>query len=154
MYSILRQHGVFLLTLLRRQDLTIRLVVWSVILGITLRLTYWGGLVSLVSFGVLHNDDPAAVVGPVISFGCPEPGVLALSFLVVSVLTPIVEEVLNRGLILQTLLHHRKLFAVVLSSALFAIMHHPQAILVAFLVGLFLAVQVCIVIVILCAFIQ
>ena len=142
MLPILRQHGAFLLTLLRRQDLTMRLVVWSVILGITLRLTYWGGLVSLVSFGVLHNSDPAAVVGPVISFACPEPGVLALSFLVVSFLTPIVEEVLNRGLILQTLLHHRKLYAVVLSSTLFAIVHHPQAIFVSFLIGLFLAGQV------------
>ena len=142
MLPILRQHGAFLLTLLRRQDLTMRLVVWSVILGITLRLTYWGGLVSLVSFGVLHNSDPAAVVGPVISFACPEPGGLALSLLVVSFLTPIVEEVLNRGLILHTLLHHPKLYAVVLSSTLFAIMHHPQAIFVAFLIGLFLAVQV------------
>ena len=142
MFPILRRHGPYLLTLLRRQDLTIRLVIWSVILGVTLRLTYWAGLIALVYFGVLHNGDPAAVIGPVISFACPEPGVLALSFLVVSFLTPIVEEILNRGLILRTLIQRGKLFAVMLSSALFAVMHHPQAFFVAFLIGLFLAVQV------------
>ena len=51
MYPILRQHGPFLLSLLRRQDLTFRLITISVLLGFTLRMTYWGGLISLVSFG-------------------------------------------------------------------------------------------------------
>ena len=43
MFPILRRHGPYLLTLLRRQDLTIRLVIWSVILGVTLRLTVQQG---------------------------------------------------------------------------------------------------------------
>jgi len=141
MYPILRQHGQFLLSLLRRQDLTLRLFVLSFLLGITLRMTYWGGLISLISFGVLRNSDPDAVVGPTFSFGCPDPNVLALSFLVVSFLIPVIEEVVNRGLILQSLLHRRKVLAVVLSSVLFAIMHAPQAMILAFFVGLFLAVQ-------------
>lgn len=141
MYPILRQHGCYLMSLLRREDLTIRLAVLSILLGVTLRLSYWGGLISLVSFGVLRNSDPDAVVGPVISIACPEPQVLALSFLVVSFLIPITEEVINRGLILQSLMHRGKALAVLLSSALFAVMHDPQAIMITFLVGLFLAVQ-------------
>ncbi len=141
MYPILRQHGQFLLSLLRRQDLTLRLVLLSALLGISLRMTYWGGLVSLASFGVLRNSDPDAVVGPLISFGCPEPNVLALSFLVVSFLIPVIEEVINRGLILHSLLHRGKILAIVLSSGLFAVMHAPQAIALAFLAGLFLGVQ-------------
>ena len=141
MYPILRQHGRYLRSLLRRQDLTIRLIVLSVLLGITLKMIYWGGLISLISFGVIRNSDLNAVAGPAISFGCPEPSVLALSFLVVSLLIPLIEEIINRGLILQSLLHRGKILAVVLSSALFAIMHDPQAIVLSFLVGLFLAVQ-------------
>ncbi len=141
MYPILRHHGPFLLSLLRRHDLTVRLVVFSVMLGITLRLTYWGGLISLISFGALRNSDPDAIVGPVVYFGCPEPSVLALSFLVVSFLIPVIEEVINRGLILQTLIQRGKLLAIVLSAALFAIMHNPQAIAVAFTGGLILAVH-------------
>jgi len=141
MYPILRGHGSYLRSLLRRQDLTIRLIAASVLLGFTLRMSFWGGLISFVSFGVLRNTDPNAVVGPVISFGCPDPGILALSFVVVSLLIPVTEEIIHRGLILQSLLHRGKILAIVLSSALFAIAHDPQAITVAFLGGLFLGVQ-------------
>ncbi len=141
MYSILRRNGSYLRSLLRRQDLTIRLSAASVLLGFTLRMSYWSGLISFVSFGVLRNTDPNAVVGPAISFGCPDPGILALSLVVVSFLIPVTEEIIHRGLILQSLLHRGKILAIVLSSALFAIAHDPQAIAVAFLGGLFLGVQ-------------
>ena len=142
MYPILRQHWQYLLSLLRRQDLTPRLIVLSVLLGITLKMTYWGGLISLVSFGAIRNSDPDAVVGPEISFGCPEPMVLGLSMLVAAFLIPIVEEVINRGLILNSLSHRGKIRAVLVSSVLFAIMHAPQAMLLAFFAGIFLAVQI------------
>ena len=141
MYPILRKHWQYLLSLLQRQDLTLRLVILSVLLGITLKMTYWGGLISLVSFGAIRNSDPDAVVGPEISFGCPEPMVLALSILVVAFLIPIVEEFINRGLILNSLLHRGKIRAVLASSVLFAILHLPQAMVLAFIVGIFLAVQ-------------
>ena len=141
MYPILCRHGSYLCSLLRRQDLTIRLIATSVLLGFALRMSYWGGLISFVSFGVLQNTDSNAVVGPAISFGCPGPGILALSFVVVSFLIPVTEEIIHRGLILQSLLHRGRVLAIVLSSALFAIAHDPQAISVAFLGGLFLGVQ-------------
>lgn len=141
MYPILCRHGSYLRSLLRRQDLTVRLIATSVLLGFALRMSFWGGLISFVSFGVLRNTDPNAVAGPVISFGCPHPGILALSFVVVSFLIPVTEEIIHRGLILQSLLHRGKILAIVLSSALFAIAHDPQAIAVAFIGGLFLAVQ-------------
>ena len=141
MYPILRRHGSYLRALLRRQDLTIRLIATSVVLGFTLRMSFWGGLISFISVGVLRNTDSNAVVGPVISFGCPDPGILALSFVVVSFLIPVTEEIIHRGLILQSLLHRGKILAIVLSSALFAIAHDPQAIAVAFVGGLFLGVQ-------------
>ena len=141
MYPILQRHGRYLLSLLRRQDLTLRLIVLSVLLGLALRITFWGGLISLVSFGVLHNSDPDAVIGPVITFGCLNPQVLVLGILVVVFLTPIIEETINRGLILQSLIHRGKMPAIAVSSFLFAIAHDPQAMLLAFLVGLFLAAQ-------------
>ncbi len=141
MYPILRRNGSYLRSLLRRQDLTVRLIATSVLLGFALRMSFWGGLISFVSFGVLRNTDPNAVVGPVISFGCPDPGILVLSFVVVSFLIPVTEEIIHRGLILQSLLHRGKILAIVPSSALFAIAHDPQAITLAFLGGLFLGLQ-------------
>ncbi len=141
MYPILRRHGSYLRSLLRRQDLTLRLIAFAVLLGFTLRVSYWGGLISFVSFGVLRNTDPNAVVGPAIAFGCPDPGILALSFIVAAFFIPVTEEIIHRGLILQSLLHRGKILAIVLSSALFAIAHDPQAIVVAFVGGLFIGVQ-------------
>ncbi len=141
MYPILRRHGSYLRALLRRQDLTIRLIATSVLLGFALRMTFWGGLISFASFGILQNADPRAIVGPRISIGCPDADVLALSFLVMSFFVPVIEETINRGLILQSLLRGGRLFALLLSSVLFALMHDPQAIAVAFLGGLFLGVQ-------------
>lgn len=141
MYPVLRQHWPFLRSLLRRQDLTVRVIALSILFGFSLRMSFWGGLISFTSFGVLRNPDPDAIVGPVVSFGCPDAGVLALSFLVASFLIPVTEEVINRGLILQSLLHRGRILAVVLTSVLFAVMHNPQTIILAFFVGLFLSVQ-------------
>ncbi len=141
MYPILRRHGSYLRALLRRQDLTVRLIAASVLLGFALRMTFWGGLISFVSFGILQNADPSAIVGLRISIGCPDADVLALSFLVMSFLVPMIEETINRGLILQSLLRRGRLFALLLSSVFFALMHDPQAIAVAFLMGLFLGTQ-------------
>ena len=141
MFPILRRHGSYLRSLLHRQDLTIRLIATSVLLGFALRISFWGGLISFASFGILQNANPSAIVGPRISIGCPDAAVLALSFLVMSFLVPMIEETINRGLILQSMLHRGRLFSLVLSSVLFALMHDPQAITVAFLGGLFLGVQ-------------
>jgi membrane protease YdiL (CAAX protease family) len=141
MYPVLRQHKAFLLSLMRRRDVTIRLVAISILLGLTLRLSFWGGLISFTSFGILRSSDPTSIVGPVVSFGCPEPGILALSFLVTSFLIPVTEEAVNRGLILPSLLKRGRIVAVIVSSVLFAVMHDPQAILIAFLIGLCLGMQ-------------
>lgn len=141
LYPVLRDSAVFLLSLLRHQDLTLRLIAISVLLGITLRLSFWGGVISLVSFGILRSPDPTAVVGPDVFFACPGPGVLAMTLLTMSVLVPITEEVINRGLILQSLLHQGKTMAIILTSALFAIVHDPHSIIIAFIGGLFLAVH-------------
>jgi membrane protease YdiL (CAAX protease family) len=54
-------------------------------------------------------------------------------------LTPIIEEAINRGLLLYSLLNNGRLFAIILSSVLFAIMHSPGSIATAFVGGLFFA---------------
>lgn len=141
MYPVLSEFRPFLRSLLRRRDLTIRLFAFSMLLGFTLRTSFWGGLISLTSFGILRNPDPAAVIGPTISFGCPEPEVLLLSLFVMSILVPVTEEVINRGLILPSLFRRGKTVAVVASSALFAVAHAPQAILASFVGGIFIGVQ-------------
>jgi membrane protease YdiL (CAAX protease family) len=56
-------------------------------------------------------------------------------------LTPFVEELLNRGIILRGLIKHGKVLAILLSSLIFGVFHAPQNILIASTVAIFLAIQ-------------
>lgn len=141
MFPVLRQSAPALLNSLCRSDLTLRLILASVLLGFALRTSYWGILLSFVSFGFLQSSDPSVSGNPQIVFGCPTAGVLALSFFVMALLVPVIEEVINRGLILQNLLGRGRLFAVAVSSVLFAVLHDPESMTPAFCVGLFLGIQ-------------
>jgi membrane protease YdiL (CAAX protease family) len=131
-----------LFDLLRPTDLTFRVVILSITLGFVLRATRWAVLTILIATGIVRNDDPGAVVGPVLGFQCPEFPTLLLSFLVMSFLVPAVEEIVNRGFILHALLPRGKLLSVLVSSLLFATMHEPGTYITAFFVGLFFAAQV------------
>lgn len=131
-----------LLTLFRPASLTFRVVVLSALLGITLRVTRWSVLTLLIAFGFVRNNDSDAVMGPILGFVCPSWQQLLLGFTVMSVLVPIVEEIVNRGFILHALLPRGKPLAVIVSAFLFALMHDPGTYLTAFIIGIFFAIQV------------
>jgi membrane protease YdiL (CAAX protease family) len=137
----LRQCKGPLLGLLRPGDLTARLIVLSVSLGLLLRMTYFAFLTLLMRAGVVVNDDTTALAGPVFGFGCPPLTVLAFSVAIMSFAVPIVEEVVNRGLLLHTMLDRGRFPAVIISAFLFAAMHKPASYVIAFSIGVLLAVQ-------------
>jgi membrane protease YdiL (CAAX protease family) len=137
----LRQHKDALLGLLRVSHLTFRVAAFSIVLGLLMRLTYWALLTVLMWTGLVGNDDPDAIVGPILGFGCPPLPVLMFSLVTMSLLVPIVEEVVNRGLLLHALLNRGTIAAVIISALLFTLMHKPGSYAVAFTIGLFLAVQ-------------
>jgi membrane protease YdiL (CAAX protease family) len=57
------------------------------------------------------------------------------------ILTPLIEEVISRGLILRSLLHHGRTFAVVVSAVLFALLHVYDSVPFAFVFGVIAAIQ-------------
>ncbi|MGH8221704.1 MAG: lysostaphin resistance A-like protein [Woeseiaceae bacterium] len=136
---LLRVHGKWLLHKFALAGLTWRVVFIGAALGITLRLGFWGGLIAGGSFGLLTNDSPNAVVGPTLSWDCPPRAQILLAIAMSVVTIPVIEEVINRGFLLEGLKSRGRLVAIVGSSALFAVFHNPQAILLAFCVGIFLA---------------
>lgn len=125
--------------LLRRQ-LTVRVVVAALLLGISLRLAHRGALIAGVGFGFVRNPDPAALAGPLIAFDCPPLQIAALNLFVMALLTPVVEETINRGWFLSWFLRYGRLVAITVSSLLFAAVHRPDAIPAAFAGGIFLGV--------------
>jgi membrane protease YdiL (CAAX protease family) len=141
LYPYLRQHRDTLVGLLRPAQLSARLCCLSLLLGVLMRVTYMAILTVLMWAGFVRNDDPDAIAGPIIGFGCPPLLVLSLSLFVVSFLVPFVEEVINRGLLLHALLPRGVVTSVVVSAGLFAAMHEPGTYPGAFVSGLFFGVQ-------------
>ncbi|HEX2138166.1 MAG TPA: CPBP family intramembrane glutamic endopeptidase [Woeseiaceae bacterium] len=140
-FPYLKQCNVQLLGLFRRSGLTWQVVVLSLLLGLTLRITRWSVLTVLMWTGLVANEDPHAVAGPLIGFHCPSPPVLILSLGVMSLLVPMIEEVVNRGFILHALLPRGVALSVTLSAVLFALTHPPAGYAAAFVAGVLLSIR-------------
>jgi membrane protease YdiL (CAAX protease family) len=139
-FPVLKKHGHLVLDLFRLRDLSPRVIGIGIVLGITMRCAFWGGLIAMTSFGIWIGDVELPAIGPYFSWHCPQPWPMALGIVVAVLLIPPIEEMINRGLFLHRLLHRGKPFAVLLSSVLFAVYHDPQTIYIAFPIGIFLAV--------------
>jgi membrane protease YdiL (CAAX protease family) len=141
MYPYLKRGRRVLLDLLRPADLTARVVVLSILLGLILRITYWSFLTLLLWIGVIRASGPDYLIEPVLDFECPPLPVLFLSIGVMAVLVPLIEEIIYRAFILHALLPRGTIMAVLVSAALFAVLHRSSGYLVAFCGGIFFAVQ-------------
>lgn len=139
MYPILKQHRKFLAARFSPRNLSYRAVVIAILIGVLLRIASWGQLIAFASFGVYRNSDPNAIVGPLFSFNCLPLETLLLHILVMSLIIPVIEETINRGFLLYTFLNINRVFAILLSSVLFAVFHLTQSIIIAFVAGIFLA---------------
>jgi membrane protease YdiL (CAAX protease family) len=116
-----------------------RLIAYSVLCGLILRITHRAGLTAGVAFGWLYSSDFPTAAAAQFWFSCPPPQALALAMLVRVVLTPVLEEFIHRGFIFHALLPRGNALAIILSAAFFGVMHNPQTIIIAFLIGLLLA---------------
>lgn len=141
LFPVWRQEYPRILSLFKREDLRLRLILNAVAVGCLLRLASWSQLVASVSFGWNLNTDPNAIVGPVFSFRCPEPQTMALGILVMVILVPLVEEIVNRGLIQSWLAHRGALFSIGVSALIFMLPHRPSSWLFAFCAGLVVGIQ-------------
>ena len=138
---IWRQHGAFIATLFERQGLSLRLVLRALAIGCLLRLAAWSELIAGVSLGWYRNADPTAIVGPLFRFDCPAPQALALGFIVMVVLVPLVEETIHRGLIQTWLYKHGAVIAIGASALTFMLAHKPASWAFVFVAGVVLGVQ-------------
>lgn len=141
MFPYLRRCRDSLRQLFARHLLTLRVVVCSVALGLTLRLLWWASTTFLIGVGLFRAGDPNAPVGPVIGFECPQLSVLAFSLIVMAAVVPITEEIVHRGFILYGALPYGRKAAVIGSAVVFASMHVAGSYAATFVAGLVLAVQ-------------
>lgn len=106
---------------------SLRSCLYAVLVGVLLRLVHWAQLVAGVATGFYGDVDSSGPLQPMFSFACPAIGVLLLGIFVMSVVTPLVEEFVHRGLI-QSALHDKgPLLAIVTSALLFMVFHRPSS---------------------------
>ena len=141
MFPILRSNWNSLMRLLSPKRLNLHLILVAIAIGLLARIFYWSKLVFTVSTGLVTNDDTAAIVGPDFSWSCPPLSVFLLGLLVWIVITPVIEEIVHRGLIQSSLMHRGYWTAVLLSSFIFTAFHVPASAPVAFLFGVVFGVQ-------------
>ncbi len=141
MAPILRENWPVLRSLFRFKNLTARLIFASIALGVVLRLAQWGGKITITNFRSVTTPDPDAIIGPLFVFNCPPASTLALTILVSVFLTPVLEEIVHRGFLLQPFLRRGRVVAIIGSAIIFGLFHIPQTIPSATIIGLFLAVQ-------------
>lgn len=138
---VLFRHRSFLTQRLQRSALSIRLVLAAAALGLLARIAWWAQLVARISFGIVVNDDPQALAGPVFAWNCPPLPALFLGLFVMAFLIPIMEETLHRGLLLSAFAHRGALPAILISSLIFTVYHPPSSYGFVFLMGILLGIQ-------------
>jgi membrane protease YdiL (CAAX protease family) len=131
----------FLSAQFRRKDVTLTLVLAAIAIGVLVRLCWWAHLIAGVSLGVYQSDDPAALVGPTFSFQCDSPAIVALGFLALAVLTPVIEEIVHRAYILTALRRRGFLLAILVSALIFAVFHRQSSWAFALFAGIIFGVQ-------------
>ncbi len=130
MWPIRRQQSTHLRHVFRCEALTWGVVACGVLAGALLQVAWWTRAVMLREVGVTP-----------IRLDCTDASQLLLGVVVMVVITPLIEEVVNRGLLTSALLHYGTWPAVLVSAALFAVMHSPSGAAFAFFAGLLLALQ-------------
>lgn len=127
---------LFLINQFRRIDLTRRLILQALAVGLLLRLFWWSQLVAGVALGVYESAASNALVGPTLDFRCPSPDKFVLGFLVTVVLMPIIEELVHRAFILSYFRPRGPLVAILVSAVTFAVLHKSTSWPFAFFAGL------------------
>jgi membrane protease YdiL (CAAX protease family) len=125
----------------RRPASWTRMFLASVTLGVALWL---GQMLALLGYSIVEWEDQhqfSDSTSPTYMFACDNPMILVLAIPVMSFFTPVVEEVINRGLILHSLLPRGRTIAILSSAVLFAVLHRFETIPFAAVFGIFTATQ-------------
>ena len=138
---VLYRDRSFLNQQFRREQLSPYLALNAILVGLLLRLVSWASLIAGISFGFYQNADPLAVKGPQFAFQCASIHVVALGFLVMTVMVPVVEEVAHRAYVQSALRRRGPIIAVSLSAMIFAVFHPPASWPFTFFAGLVFGIQ-------------
>ena len=138
---VLHKDRAFIGQQFRLTGLSLGTVFVAIAIGVLARAMWWSQLFAGISFGIYRNSDPSAIAGPTFTINCPAPVVVALGFLVMAIMVPIIEEVTHRAYVQTAFRHRGPIVAICLSALVFAILHRFSGWPFAFFAGLIFGVQ-------------
>lgn len=141
LWPMLRQSQPVIASLFPRSPAWPRLLLLSIAIGLSLYLANWG--FALIRTAIISDSvqPDRAFMERGVQLICPDLRLIFLALVTMSVATPVIEEVINRGLILDALLKRHTLLPLTRSAALFAMLHRPEVMAAAFVFGLVMAMQ-------------
>lgn len=139
MYPILRDNRRSLAAMLVTSSITARMVCYAVAIACALRLAFASTELLTYAVGLQQFRPAHFLLDSLPRFQCPELPALALAIVVLVILTPLLEEIIHRGIILRLLLQRSRWPAIIMSSILFGVFHNPRMILPATIIGVFFA---------------
>lgn len=140
-WVIVRDHKTFLSNLFARSGLTPKLIISGVLVGLLARILWWAEITARASFGWMQQSGIGEPQSLMLGYSCPGWQLFATAVLVWSVLIPISEEFINRGIILSSIAHRGPFFAILGSAVIFTLMHPPDSYVWVFLFGIVFGVQ-------------
>jgi membrane protease YdiL (CAAX protease family) len=141
LFPLWRTERPFLAAQFQLSDLSWRIVVRALAIGLLIRIIWWCQLVAGTSFGIYQSTETSSIVGPVFTFQCATPAVVALGVLVMGMLTPAIEETVNRGYVLSALRRRGFLVSVIVSALVFTVFHRLSSLPITMFAGLVLGMQ-------------
>jgi membrane protease YdiL (CAAX protease family) len=135
---VLRRDRGFLLQQFHLRDLSMRIVISAIVIGLLIRTAWWAQLLASVSFGWRQTMSTTSPTSPTFSLNCPDPQLLVLGVAVTAVLIPLVEETVYRGYVQSSLYAHGPLCSIFGASLVFMVSHLYEGWLFALAGGLVL----------------
>lgn len=113
----------FLKNRFRREDLTARVVLTAIAIGLLIRVAWRAQIVARIYFDMMPSGSSSDLAGPVIRYSFPSTHIVLLGILVTSFLIPVIEEVSHRGYV-QTYFEKRgPVRAIAISTIAFVVFH-------------------------------
>ena len=141
MWPLLRGHWMNVRNLFHQPRSWPQLIICSVAIGLLFRLANWTKMIASIAFGFQGPAESLMATGPVFWWACPPASSLVLGVVVMAGLTPLVEELIHRGLILCALFERHRVVAVLVSAISFSALHSFNDVLLAFAFGIVAAIQ-------------
>ena len=141
LFPLWRTEKAYLLAQFRLADLNSNVAIKAVTVGLLVRAAWWSQLIAGVSLGFYSAPETSQIVPFSLNLQCPPALVIGLGLFVMTLVVPVVEEIVHRTYVQGVLRRRGLIISVLISAIAFAVFHRYSSMLFAFLAGCVFGVQ-------------